>query len=831
MPRIHVHVTGVVQGVGFRPFVWQQATSRGLAGWVRNAADGVHVEAKGPQEQLDAFVRALTMQAPSAARVDSVHVDRMPDEHLAPVAAPGTSVADGETRVSGLTHESLFRIVESDASTERSTLVSPDIATCPACLAEMNDPKNRRYHYPFINCTNCGPRFTIIDELPYDRANTSMRPFRMCGPCAREYADPADRRFHAQPDACFRCGPHLSWRTTEDPGTVTWGRTREESDAIIDAAAQMLLSGAVVAVKGLGGFHLACDATNEQAVRLLRERKHRPTKPLAVMFAQIGDIRACCEVNTREREELTGSVRPIVLLRRRTDVRPEDLPVTARMAPSVAGALPELGVMLPYTPLQHLLLARVGCPLVMTSGNLSDEPIICDDQIMVARMMDVADAFLGNDRPIRARYDDSVVRVTDSGVQCVRRARGLAPLPVRVPAPASGASRDGEAPLTEAPEVLACGPEQKATFAVTRGDVTFVSQHVGDLENAEAFDVWQADVEQYRRLFGLGWGALACDMHPEYLSSKWARATAGREGLPLVEVQHHHAHVASVLGENGEYGHVVGVALDGTGYGVDGAIWGGEVLVCDRAACRRAAHLAYFRLPGGAAAIRKPARTALGLLDALGMADDAQAEEIAGRLGVEAPVVRQMLARGLNCPATSSAGRLFDAMAALCGLVDSAGYDGEPACLLEAAAGRAPQTARELTDDWRMELRERTEGGMDPDDGSFVMDPAPTVRAAMRELAAGTAPEEVAARFHAAFCEGVARAAVAVAHTSGLHAVALSGGVFMNRLVLAGIRSRLEAAGLTVLLPRELPLNDGCISYGQAVVARARLTRGTTLPE
>ena len=827
MPRIHVHVTGVVQGVGFRPFVWQIATARGLTGWVRNASDGVHVEAKGPQEQLDSFVLALSTQAPAAARVDTVQVSKMPDEHLAPVAPAGTGVTTGEVRVSGLAHESTFRIVESDASADRTTLVSPDIATCPACLAEMRDPKNRRYHYPFINCTNCGPRFTIIDSLPYDRANTSMAGFRMCGSCAREYADPADRRFHAQPDACFRCGPHLSWRTAEEPGRVSWGRSREESDAIVAAAAQMLLDGGIVAVKGLGGFHLACDASNEDAVRLLRERKMRPSKPLAVMFADIGGVRACCEVGSRERELLTGSVRPIVLLRRRSDVGAPDLPAGSRVAPSVAGTLPELGVMLPYTPLQHLLLAQVGHPLVMTSGNLSDEPIICDDQVMVARMMCVADAFLGNDRPIRARYDDSVVRVVGGEVQCVRRARGLAPLPVRMPAPTTG-EPEGAA---DVPEVLACGPEQKATFAVTRGEDVFVSQHVGDLENAEAFDVWQADVEQYRALFGLSWGALACDMHPEYLSSKWARAQAETSGLPLVEVQHHHAHIASVLGENGEYGHVVGVALDGTGYGADGAIWGGEVLVCDRAACRRAAHLANFRLPGGAAAIRKPVRGALGLLDALGLADAPRARALGERLGVEGPLVRQMLARNLNCPLTSSAGRLFDAMAAICGLVDEAGYDGEPACLLEAAAQAAPDEGGELPEGWQMELRPRAEGGADPDDGSFVMDPAPLVRSALADLDAGVGAPVVARRFHEAFAQGVARAAAAVAHAADLDTVALSGGVFMNRLVLAGVRTRLEAAGLRVLLPRELPANDGCIAYGQAVVARARLARGTTLPE
>ncbi|MBM7000483.1 carbamoyltransferase HypF [bacterium] len=823
--HVHVHVTGIVQGVGYRPFVWGLATARGLAGWVRNASDGVHIEARGPRAAVDSFVLALSTQHPSAARVDTVHVETVAGDHLAPMASePGARVD-----VAGAQDDSDFRIVASDSSTDRTTLVSPDIATCPDCERELFDPRDRRYHYPFINCTNCGPRFTIIDSLPYDRARTSMAGFRMCPTCAREYASPANRRFHAQPDACFACGPHLSWRTTEQPGVVRWGTDREASDAIVRQAAELLLAGGIVAVKGLGGFHLACDATNAQAVAELRARKHRPSKPFAVMYPRLDQVRRVCHVDATERDLLGGSVRPIVLLRRRTPEEEAGVDPRLVVADGVAGPLPELGVMLPYTPLQHLLMRAVGRPLVMTSGNLSDEPIIADDQVAVARLMTVADAFLGNDRPIRARYDDSVVRVTDGVVTVVRRARGIAPTPVALPDP----PRPAGAPVVATPGVLACGPEQKATFAITRGAQAFVSQHVGDLENADAFDVWQADLAQFEGLFGLTWDVLACDLHPEYLSAKWARAAAERRGVPLVEVQHHHAHIAAVLGENDVAQKVVGVALDGTGYGTDGTIWGGEILLCDQADFRRVAHLQTFRLPGGAAAIRRPLRCAYGLLDACGLADGPLGARVLERLGVEGPVVRQMLARDLNCPRTSSAGRLFDAVAALLGLVDAAGYDGEPACLLEAAASLAePIPADELPARWRAAAGAPDDGvtgessPASAPDTPAVIDLAGLVGAVAQDVADGADVRLIARRFHEAFCDRVAAAALDACRQAGVRHVALSGGVLMNRIVLRGLRERLAGAGCAVLVPRELPFNDGCISYGQAVVARARLARG-----
>ncbi len=812
MPRIHIHISGIVQGVGYRPFVWRCATSLGLAGWVRNATDGVHIEAKGPQDALDSFVLTLSTQYPVAARVDAVQVERLADEHLAP-AGPTSQV-----QVSGMVGESDFRIIESETDTKLGTLISPDIAICDDCLKELFDPANRRFHYPFINCTNCGPRFTIIKELPYDRPNTSMAPFEMCPTCAHEYADPADRRFHAQPDACFECGPHISWRTAAEPGRVEWGLDLASSDAIIEKAAHVLRTGGIVAVKGLGGFHLACSALNEHAVQRLRRRKLRPSKPLAVMFERFEDVRRAAQVNDAERAWLLSSRRPIVLLRRKPA---DEVPEQFRIADSVAGTLPEIGIMLPYTPLQYLLLDAAGVPLVMTSGNFSDEPIICDDQSAVSRLIDVADAWLGNDRRILARYDDSVVRIESMQPQIVRRARGMAPTPIRLAAP----TRTGADGRQELPQVLACGPEQKATFCLTRGNDAFVSQHIGDLENADTFDAWHEARVTYERLFGLEPAVLACDMHPEYLSTKWAHEEADRRGLPLVEVQHHHAHIAAVLGEANEWDKVVGIALDGTGYGTDGAIWGCEILVCDQAEFIRSAHLAYWPLPGGAAAVHKPARSAYSLLAACGFEDSPLAEHLIEDMGIEGPVVRQMLQRDLNCPLTSSAGRLFDAVAAMLGLITEAGYEGEPACLLEAAATQVGYGAEEDTEAQRYLISLRLPSpGDDPDtgDGSLILDPTGSIRAILDDIAAGVDPALIARRFHDGFADGLAQAAIGIAHASGLSTVALGGGVFANRLIERRITLALERAGLRVLVPSALPPNDGGISYGQAAVARAR---------
>ena len=559
MRHVHIHVTGIVQGVGMRPFVYREAMAHGICGWVLNAGDGVHIEAHALAGALDAFVAALSEHAPVAARVEHVEV--------VDLAANGWDAANEEG----------FRIVASQDQTAHTTLVSPDIAICDDCLRELFDPADRRYHYPFINCTNCGPRFTIIRSLPYDRAATSMDRFPMCPECAAEYANPLDRRFHAQPDACFDCGPHIMWRETsvgDEPGEaaapLAVGTTRETSDAIIDRCVELLASGGIVAIKGLGGFHLACDASNEQAVAELRRRKRRSNKPLAVMVRDLADAERLCHVNDVARGLLAGSIRPIVLLRRRAACESGGSPDALALAPSVAHDLPELGVMLPYTPLQHLLLAAAEArgmhALVMTSGNLSEEPIETDDALAWEHLVaaGIADALLGNDRAILSRYDDSVVRVVDGTVMPVRRARGYAPQPLSLPA------LDGTAPC-----VLACGPQQKATIALTREDADghvacFVSQHIGDVENGATFDAWSAARARLENLFDLTPAALACDMHPSYLSSQWARERAREHSLPLIEIQHHHAHIASVMAEAIVAGRlapdarVLGIAFDGT---------------------------------------------------------------------------------------------------------------------------------------------------------------------------------------------------------------------------------------------------------------------------
>lgn len=823
--RVGVHVTGIVQGVGMRPFVYREAVAHGLAGWVLNAADGVHIEAQGPAGRVSAFVRALGRRAPAAARVDRIDVAELAPE------------PDGAPDPTGDGREPAFRIVASDAEGARTTLVSPDIATCPDCLRELFDPADRRYRYPFINCTNCGPRFTIIRSLPYDRPATSMDAFPMCGACAAEYADPGDRRFHAQPDACFACGPHITWRERaaadglDAAGTPAAGRTREESDAIIDRCAALLAAGGIVAVKGLGGFHLACDAGCERAVRELRRRKHRGRKPLAVMVRSLDDAGALCEADDAERALLAGSVRPIVLLRRRPAVgmgdgeHAGDAAGAPRIAPSVAFDLPELGVMLPYTPLQHLLLAacadRGVRALVMTSGNLAGEPIEVDDGAAWERLCarGVADALLGNDRAILARYDDSVVRVVRGALVPVRRARGYAPRPLPLPPLPPGA--------VEPPCILACGPEQKAALALTRGDgdgraaLCFVSQHVGDVEGASVLEAWHGARRRIGDLFGLDPGALACDAHPSYLTSRWARGRAADRGLPLVEVQHHHAHIASVIAEAAARGDidpalpVVGVALDGTGAGDDGTVWGGEVMTADLTRFDRVAHLRRWRLPGGSASIREPRRSALSLLAGTGLLGYPGAAPLVGAMGE--PVRRVTLAmveRGVNSPLTSSMGRLFDAVAALLGICGEATYEGEPACLLEAAAQRARRSAPLAG----FRLLSPEAPGL-----PRVIDTVPVLRSLLEGVSDGVPVDELARGFHESAARMVAQAAAETCREAGIRTVALSGGVFMNRLLLERSVELLEAAGITVLVPRDVPVNDGCIAYGQAAVARARL--------
>lgn len=817
MRHVHIHVTGIVQGVGMRPFVYREAMAHGICGWVLNAGDGVHIEAHAPAGALDAFVAALSEHAPAAARVERVDI--------ADLEPGGWSTAD----------EQGFHIVASQDQTAHTTLVSPDIATCDDCLRELFDPADRRYHYPFINCTNCGPRFTIIRSLPYDRAATSMDRFPMCPKCAAEYADPLDRRFHAQPDACFDCGPHITWREAaggmvleSSEATPAVGDTRESSDAIIERCVELLEAGGIVAIKGLGGFHLACDAANEQAVVELRRHKRRSNKPLAVMVRDLTDAERLCRVNDAERDLLAGSIRPIVLLRRRGVGMGDSFDALA-LAPSVAHDLPELGVMLPYTPLQHLLLAAAEThgmhALVMTSGNLSEEPIETDDDLAWEHLVaaGIADALLGNDRAILSRYDDSVVRVVDGVVMPVRRARGYAPQPLPLPALASAA-----------PCVLACGPQQKATIALTREDANgtsacFVSQHIGDVENGATFDAWNAARTRLEDLFDLAPAALACDLHPSYLSSQWAREQARKCNLPLVEVQHHHAHIASVMAEAIAAGQlttdarVLGIAFDGTGAGTDGTIWGGEFLVAGLGGFERAAHLRTWALPGGAASVRDARRNAFALLSELGLLEHPGTARLLNSLDEQTrSITATMIERGINSPRTSSMGRLFDAAAAILGICGQATYEGEPAIELEAAAWHAlDNEIAHFPDDNAGYFA----SGPSWLDGPYVLDQKALFEALLGGIEAGAPADRLALDFHVAVARSSARIAREICTHEGIDTVALSGGVFMNRLLLQLLTRELKSAGPTVLVPHTVPVNDGCIAYGQAAVARARLAQ------
>ena len=818
MRHVHIHVTGIVQGVGMRPFVYREAMAHGICGWVLNAGDGVHIEAHAPADALDDFVAALSEHAPAAARVEYVEV--------VDLAANGWDAAN----------EQGFRIVASQDQTAHTTLVSPDIATCDDCLRELFDPADRRYHYPFINCTNCGPRFTIIRSLPYDRAATSMDRFPMCPACAAEYADPLDRRFHAQPDACFDCGPHITWREAvngdacgNSSATPAVGTTREASDAIIERCVELLASGGIVAIKGLGGFHLSCDAANEQAVAELRRRKRRSNKPLAVMVRDLADVERLCHANDVERGLLAGSIRPIVLLRRRAVCERGGFPDALVLAPSVARDLPELGVMLPYTPLQHLLLAAAAShgmhALVLTSGNLSEEPIETDDGLAWEHLVaaGIADALLGNDRAILSRYDDSVVRVVDGAIMPVRRARGYAPQPLPLPA------------LDGAPScVFACGPQQKATIALTREGTNgeapcFVSQHIGDVENGGTFDAWNAARTRLEDLFDLAPAALACDVHPSYLSGQWAREQARKCNLPLVEVQHHHAHIASVMAEAIAAGQlttdarVLGIAFDGTGAGTDGTIWGGEFLVASLGGFERAAHLRTWALPGGAASVRDARRNAFALLSELGLLEHPGAERLLGDLDEQTrSVTATMIERGINSPRTSSMGRLFDAAAAILGICDKATYEGEPAIELEAAAWRALSSESACPTD-NIAGFSVTESSRP--DACHVLNSRSLIEALLEGIEAGAPADRLALDFHVAVARSSARIASEICAREGIDTVVLSGGVFMNRLLLQLLTRELKSAGLTVLVPHTVPVNDGCIAYGQAAVASARLAQ------
>jgi hydrogenase maturation protein HypF len=747
--RSRLRVEGIVQGVGFRPFVHGLATRLGLAGLVGNDVHGVFVEVEGSEVAVEAFRAGLQREAPPLAVIERVTAVPMP--------------ANG---ASG------FEIVASRGSGERSAPVSPDTATCADCLADLADPGDRRYRYPFTNCTNCGPRFTIVRDVPYDRPNTTMAGFAMCPACTAEYLDPADRRFHAQPTCCPACGPRL--RLLGRDGA-------ERAGEPIAEAAGLLLEGAVVAVKGLGGYHLAADAASEPAVAALRSRKHREDKPFAVMVPDLGWARRLCRVDDVEARVLASPRRPIVLLARR-----EGAPLASQVAPGNRS----LGLLLPYTPLHHLLLAEVGRPIVLTSGNLSDEPIAYQDGDARRRLGGIADWFLVHDRPIHMRTDDSVTRVFAGRELPLRRSRGYAPQPLALPWPFRR-------------PVLACGAELKSTFCVAKGRHAFVSHHIGDLENYETLRSFTEGIAHFRRLFDVAPELVAHDLHPEYLSTKYA---LDLEGVELLGVQHHHAHVASCLADNGEAGKVIGVAFDGTGWGADGTIWGGEVLAADLRGFERLGHLETVPLPGGAAAIREPWRMAAVYLEA------AFGEAVPERLGVVVrnrarwPRVLSLARSGVGSPPTSSAGRLFDAVAALLDVRDAINYEGQAAVELEQRADpREPGAYRARIQDGR----------------PFRIAGADLVRDAVEDLAAGARPETVAARFHNGVAAAVVAGCLLAREATGLGTVALSGGVFQNLLLLERTVAGLKARGFRVLVHGRVPPNDGGISLGQAAIAGA----------
>jgi hydrogenase maturation protein HypF len=778
--RASVRVEGVVQGVGFRPFVYSLATRLGLAGWVANDVDGVFAEVEGPATGIREFLGLLETQPPPLARVDRVTASA-----IAPSGASG------------------FSIVESDHTGRRRALVSADSATCDECLAELADPADRRYAYPFINCTNCGPRFTIVTGVPYDRPLTTMAPFGMCAECAAEYHDPANRRFHAQPVCCAACGPRLllldargAEAARDARGAEAAGGARSAEAAgdargpgtaadPLAAAARLLAGGQVLAVKGLGGYHLAVDAASQAAASALRARKHREDKPFALMVADVAAALELCEVDETGQSLLVSARRPVVLLPRRAG---------APVADAVAPGNRQLGIMLPYTPLHHLLLREVGRPIVLTSGNVSDEPIAYTDADALARLAGIADAFLTHDRAIHIRTDDSVVRPLRGRETLLRRSRGYVPEPlrlaIRLPRP-----------------VLACGAELKNTFCLAAENRAFVSHHIGDLENFETLRSFTEGISHFRRLFDTEPEVVAYDLHPEYLSTKYALEL---DGVDLAGVQHHHAHIASCLADNGEEGPVIGVAFDGTGFGGDGTIWGGEFLLADLAGFERAGHLEPVPMPGGTAAIRQPWRMAAAYLDAAYSGQVPARLAVAGRHTGRWQEVVKMSRRGVNAPLTSSAGRLFDAVAALLGVRDTINYEGQAAIELEQWADPAERGA------YRAAI-EPGEGG-----GPLRVRGADLVWAAAEDLLAGAGPAVIAGRFHRGVAAAIVRICTALGERSGLGTVALSGGVFQNLLLVGHVVDQLEEAGFRVLTHARVPPNDGGISLGQAVVAGVR---------
>jgi len=748
--RLRVVIRGAVQGVGFRPFVYRLATGLALNGWVKNSSQGVFIEAEGPLNALRDFLVRLEREKPPRSSIQSLE-----PSYADPAGYSG------------------FEVRESGEEGAKTALIMPDIATCPDCLKEILDPADRRHLYPFTNCTNCGPRFSIMESLPYDRERTSMRTFNMCPNCRREYGDPADRRFHAQPNACPVCGPQIElWDADGKP-------LASRDDAIL-MASSLIREGRIVAVKGLGGFHLFVDARNEDAVALLRRRKGREEKPLALMVPSVAVARDLCAVSPLEERLLLAPEAPIVIMTRRPG---------SAVAPEVAPGNPSLGVMLPYTPLHHLLMGGLGFPVVATSGNISEEPIVTEGREALVRLHGIADVFLVHDRPIVRHVDDSVVRIVLDRELVLRRSRGYAPLPVAL---VDAADR-------EMPCVLAVGGHLKNTVAVTVGSNAFISQHIGDLENPAALAAFRDAITALTGMYEAKPVAVACDLHPDYASTAWARAT----GLPVVGVQHHYAHVLACMAENGLVPPVLGVAWDGTGHGPDGTVWGGEFLRVDDTGYRRVGRLRRFRLPGGEAAVREPRRSAIGLLHAMfgdKLFDMKDLGPVRDFTEGEHGILRAMLARGINAPLTSSAGRLFDAAAALIGGRQVNRFEGQAAMELEyAALGDAEAYPFPLVSE----------------DGETVADWGPAVERVIADVRAGIPAGRIAWAFHA----GLAQVIAAMAVRTGEKRVALSGGCFQNRLLTELAVRALVAAGCAPYWHQRVPPNDGGIALGQAVAA------------
>ena len=764
-----------MQGVGFRPFVFALAERLGLSGHVGNDSHGVFIEVQGPVEAVGRFEQTLVREAPPLAAIDRISASDLPLGDASP-----------------------FAILPSVSIGEASTPVSPDMATCDDCLRELFDPDDRRFGYPFINCTNCGPRFTILEDIPYDRPLTTMKAFPMCPECQREYDDPTDRRFHAQPNACPACGPQV-WlvkntsNKNDESDFRASARHLPQGTAAIEAAREALATGEIVAVKGLGGFHLACDATCGDALRTLRERKGRVDKPFALMVRDLVAARALAHVNRDEANLLTSRQRPIVLLRRRCDG------AVAALTEQVAPGSDFLGVMLPYTPLHHLLVGDL--PLVMTSGNLSDEPIARDNLEARERLAGLADRFLLHNRDIHVVCDDSVVRVQETGLLPVRRSRGYAPMPIHLP--------------TTGPATLAVGGELKATFCITKGDYAYLSQHIGDMGNLETLAALRRAVEHFLTLFRVRPERLACDMHPGYLSSQWAAEYAEELGIPLVKVQHHHGHIAALLTEHGAdpSQQVIGVSFDGTGYGTDGAIWGGEFLVAGYGAFHRAAHLKYVPLPGGDTSIRRPYRVALAHLWAAGLPWDELLPPVAACQPTEQGVLTRQLERNLNCVPTSSMGRLFDAVAALIGIRQTVNYEAQAAMEMEAIChDSAVESLLDSTEPAGYRFH------IEPGEPATV-NPTPVLEQIARDMLAGIEKARIAERFHVAVATMTRDVCLSIRDATGLNTVGLSGGVFQNVLLLRLTSRLLREADFEVLVHEKVPPNDGGISLGQAVAA------------